>query len=37
MALRNDVEDFVVVPATQPLPDVVDQVETIIRDYGAAR
>jgi thymidylate kinase len=37
MALRNEVEDFVVVPATQPLPDVVDQVETIIRDYGAAR
>jgi thymidylate kinase len=37
LALRNEVEDFVVVPATQPLPDVVDQVETIIRDYGAAR
>jgi thymidylate kinase len=37
MALRNEVEDFVVVPATQPLPDVVEQVEGIIRDYGAAR
>ncbi|MEA2341096.1 MAG: hypothetical protein QOG11_1173 [Solirubrobacteraceae bacterium] len=37
MALRSEVDDFVVVPATQPLPDVVDQVETIIRDYGAAR
>lgn len=37
MALRNEVEDFVVVPATQPLPDVVDQVEGIIRGYGAAR
>ena len=37
MALRNEVEDFVVVPATQPLPDVVEQVEGIIREYGAAR
>jgi thymidylate kinase len=37
MALRNEVEDFVVVPATQPLGDVVEQVEGIIRGYGAAR
>jgi thymidylate kinase len=37
LRLGEELDDFVVVPATQPLPDVVEQVETIIRDYGAAR
>jgi thymidylate kinase len=37
LRLGEELDDFVVVSATQPLPDVVEQVETIIRDYGAAR
>ncbi|QEC49142.1 hypothetical protein FSW04_17195 [Baekduia soli] len=37
LRLGSELADFVVVPATQPLPDVIGQVETIIRDYGAAR
>ena len=37
LRLGEELDDFVVVSATQPLPAVVDEVETIIRDYGAAR
>jgi thymidylate kinase len=37
LRLGEELDDFVVVAATQPLTDVVDQVETIIRDFGATR
>jgi thymidylate kinase len=37
LRLGDELEDFVVVPATQPLPAVVAQVEAIIREFGAAR
>jgi thymidylate kinase len=37
LRLGKELEDFVIVAATQPLPTVVEQVESAIRKYGATR